>query len=681
MRSEFIDFDQTLHGYDKGHRLLASSLRLESQDERALLTMSDLSGPRAAENFLEYLTGYMLPSGSHYALAKTWYATEMERPGCVWTHTFLIEREIIDKLCTLEPLANSFFRPRLGSGYRYAEQVHIPVEEFARPQVGKLESLRMEQVSCAIEWLYKSDDDLIPLVASSGREFEPLTLRLWAQMWPKLRTKFSFCTGSLAKRNLSGNPLVFQCGPDRAIRGMGSRSKDDCTHEPWVAAILADLEENTSLRPFLLTHAKDMSGRSSVSNATKVYVLLQQNLISEAIKLVAHKDFQDEGGGLQAAAMDAAKRSLAPTKFLKEITRPETLKRLRLSPVALHDMVQAALKESPLETVQLVSKVFKGLDVGNRRAVVSGIADSLETESLVSLAEPYPELFSALIEERPDFCYSAALWSSSLALLDKIDLFDVIRERPGVSKQRLFDGIFNSHDPDLFSELIPHLKVGDLGAALEWLEQSDSNSALRPQWLTFVRHFQGDVASWANQRKASKRLVLILANVLDFSAEVDGKLSESTILALASEGHSLIFERHEVAAFIYVTTTSVSNPEAAAYCFDAFAVLHRAVAESRLSNRAWQILRNRLIPLPDEDWNECEKLRRGVLHCASQYNWPTDSLWEIVSKDANLFHDFLRTAKVYREGRNFFFDVRDAAVRREYHLTKQQFKEINKLLR
>src|SRR5450631_120749 len=105
--------DQTLHGYEKGHRLLASSLPLSPEDDRALLTMSDLSGSRVADGFLEYITGYMLPSRGYYAIAKTWYATEMKRPGCVWTHTLLIPKLSIRGIRNAEPLLSLFVRPKL----------------------------------------------------------------------------------------------------------------------------------------------------------------------------------------------------------------------------------------------------------------------------------------------------------------------------------------------------------------------------------------------------------------------------------------------------------------------------------------------------------------------------------------------------------------------------------------
>ena len=43
--------------------------------------------------FESYLTAYPLPRSSLVAFARTWTAPEMPRPGCVWTHTLLIEQK------------------------------------------------------------------------------------------------------------------------------------------------------------------------------------------------------------------------------------------------------------------------------------------------------------------------------------------------------------------------------------------------------------------------------------------------------------------------------------------------------------------------------------------------------------------------------------------------------------
>src|SRR5258708_23317122 len=87
-RSEQLN--QTLHGYDGGHTLLASSESLAHVTDSALFVLSDLSGDQIVPGFEEYITGYPLQEMGAYAFAKTWYAPEMERPGCVWTHTLII---------------------------------------------------------------------------------------------------------------------------------------------------------------------------------------------------------------------------------------------------------------------------------------------------------------------------------------------------------------------------------------------------------------------------------------------------------------------------------------------------------------------------------------------------------------------------------------------------------------
>ena len=102
---------QALHGYKDGHRLLASSLGLKGRDASKLLVMSDVSGPNAQIVSDGYLTGYPLLDCGLYALARTWPAPEMPRPGCVWTHTLLIDfadLAIIDSVT----LIGSFRRPQ-----------------------------------------------------------------------------------------------------------------------------------------------------------------------------------------------------------------------------------------------------------------------------------------------------------------------------------------------------------------------------------------------------------------------------------------------------------------------------------------------------------------------------------------------------------------------------------------
>src|SRR5208282_4271047 len=102
---------QALHGYSEGHRLLESSIPIPDDLKRLMQRMSDLSGTSVMNGFQEYLTGYPLSSLEAYALAKTWYAPEMSRPGCVWTHTFIIPASVMARMTSLDAVRPLFRRP------------------------------------------------------------------------------------------------------------------------------------------------------------------------------------------------------------------------------------------------------------------------------------------------------------------------------------------------------------------------------------------------------------------------------------------------------------------------------------------------------------------------------------------------------------------------------------------
>jgi hypothetical protein len=102
---------QTLHGYGEGHRLLAGSASLPAQDIRTMLIFSDSSGGAAKLPADGYLTGYPLLESGKYVLARTWAAPEMSRPGCVWTHSLLIDFSDLATLRSAADLTSLFQKP------------------------------------------------------------------------------------------------------------------------------------------------------------------------------------------------------------------------------------------------------------------------------------------------------------------------------------------------------------------------------------------------------------------------------------------------------------------------------------------------------------------------------------------------------------------------------------------
>ena len=103
-----ITINQTVHGYENGHSLLASSIDLPNEVRRKMLPITDMSGNSMIDGFEEYITAYPLRTINAFAIGKTWYANEMARPGCVWTHTLIISFVDLPLLLDIETIFSLF---------------------------------------------------------------------------------------------------------------------------------------------------------------------------------------------------------------------------------------------------------------------------------------------------------------------------------------------------------------------------------------------------------------------------------------------------------------------------------------------------------------------------------------------------------------------------------------------
>ena len=207
-----IKIHQALHGYTDGHRELALSATLSARDAKTLLTLSDRSGPGVKIPLDGYLTGYPLAESGLYVVARTWGAPELPRPGCVWTHSLLID---FTDLATIEDatgLLRMFIRPGSGIPSVYQE----PVQYTPSPPDGaELVGFEARNVLAA---LYGKPKDRI---IASAPEANPdiLALSVWSQQWPRLRRAFRFCSLSASDRSTDAAPFDLQMlPPDKVAR-------------------------------------------------------------------------------------------------------------------------------------------------------------------------------------------------------------------------------------------------------------------------------------------------------------------------------------------------------------------------------------------------------------------------------------------------------------------------------
>lgn len=255
-----IKIDQTLHGYSHGHQLLSSSVNLPSEVKEVLLVHSDLSGSSIDNGFKEYITGYPL-SNNKYAFAKTWYADEMKRPGCVWTHTLLINFADLGKIPDLDRLVVYFSRPVINDYLSYQSTLEIDLKDT----ISKA-SITKDSVSSGIMIALYEDYMLSTLMSSdSSSIYEKTVLQIWSNQWPRLRRNFTFCTGALNIKLLEGKEFDLQIIPSRNASVFAKKSQEyilidnnNVKGAEWLNIIYSS--PKNEFRRFLWVYGSDVTG-------------------------------------------------------------------------------------------------------------------------------------------------------------------------------------------------------------------------------------------------------------------------------------------------------------------------------------------------------------------------------------------------------------------------------------
>ena len=198
--------DQQLHGYRNGHQLLSASVKLAREDQDTIDRLSDLSGPlRPGETFHPYLTGYPLPTGAFYVLARTWQDLAAPRAGCVLTRSLLVPTSLWESAETPVPLLALL--TAVDSAER-ANPLEVKPSPVALPEIEDPRTVEL------VEALFLETRQ--PIVYFDPSDAEGITNRLLSALWPSLRRSFAVCTFALAPRKIEGRDFDLLFAPKSA---------------------------------------------------------------------------------------------------------------------------------------------------------------------------------------------------------------------------------------------------------------------------------------------------------------------------------------------------------------------------------------------------------------------------------------------------------------------------------
>lgn len=254
-----MKIEQVLHGYSGGHRLLASSISsLSPLDLRKMALLSDWNEYMSArEDDSSYITCYPLPDSHYYVVAKTWYADEQERPGCVWTHSLLFHIEGETTFFNYQWLYPLFKRPQLGSYSQYEQALEIENDAKCEKIGGEYDA--MPSLDYWLWQMMENREALMLTYQGNSLKGQQLVLSIMNHIPKEMLRRMALCSGTGRLMKYDGIPLDFQLTSEarRCIPNLNGRVVVGQKVKGWYKTIAQSIEKNGTDIPMLIARFED----------------------------------------------------------------------------------------------------------------------------------------------------------------------------------------------------------------------------------------------------------------------------------------------------------------------------------------------------------------------------------------------------------------------------------------
>lgn len=667
---------QLLHGYAEGHRLLEGSFTPQDDLTRLMLRMSDLSGSSMVAGFEDYITGYPLASIDAYAVARTWYAPEMPRPGCVWTHTLVIPAQVLTEISSLSVLLTFFKRPVEGA-FRGQYSKDLALDTALSQGVTAPASLPDETPEFApLLWSYYGiGNRSLVLAAKSSTEFESVIFALWSQQWPSLRLALTFCTGSLATRSLGGRPFDLQCVPTVMAREvMLEASKVSSqgtlllppfptTYPQWVRSVVRDAltPSGTEIRDFLWAAGNGSGVRSEFASYMSVLNAVSDSPdLSVVINLIA-KLFPDPSAGYSLKKMLFGQQSLrrwlpkyAERDILFAIATTADYQIFDRGALSIKERTAILCAKEPEAARWLVGKLFQSSLNALGEEIMAGLIAAMQPEMAVQVTSQHPQFLPALFRAKPSLASSAQLWSA--ARDRRRELFESVASHQDLDSATLggvISAMLESSSDGFIRRALDRWGSPAVFQTLDWIEaHGGAMSESCREALTF--HLSS-VMEWieSNPSRSIDSLVALAHVVAPYASKLSHYNSAVWLTTFRGLPNRKEGEKNYVGALLLALAFANAPPTPLELIGDSFELIHEAARRESLSDSAWVIVE----PFVPElswlsNWDKCERLRRALISAFVRNSWPVSELDRRI-KDDDLVQQLLKSAKKADGGDDF----------------------------
>jgi hypothetical protein len=664
-----ITVHQLLHGYDGGHKLLASSRELPPAIARKILVQSDLSGSIPPKAFETYLTGYPLREIPAYAFARTWYAPEMLRPGCVWTHTLLIEAEDVATLPSLSSLLESFTRPQVGEygDFRLPVQARIADAAFER-------NILQSDCEDMLRLFYGNEQTPVVMGGSEQTIFETLFMELWAQLWPQARLEFTFSTGSLSARKFDSRPFDVQLAPVNTVRevmrasGAALAQRNDQSTElgPGIQALVADFISHglLGLRQFLAEVADTKFTRKDAIRAALVHDLLRggsgltEKNAQKLLQLVADNfPGADQAEPLKHYCFAAIEHSDIPqvNRWIIVQLATQNYGEAFVSPaIGLSEQMSRLINQDSSAALDLLLNLSAQSLNRFGEQIALAILSAQSEGQILSFLQRNPQFVFTFVKVRPALATKSEFWTTLNSHSHEI-LEAVASAQKDAAGQLndIFAALFHAQldrEANHFFSLFGSAAVKAL-----FVHRGSYPVSLRDRWTDALAARADLIESFLNhiQTITPEILAGVAATYSPAQAANANFPLENWLAALAAWQPN--FAPHldstvETCAFSLALAFQLNGPKAAELCQLSFQNAYEAAANGTMPYSAWSMLETTVPHISWlKDWDRCERMRRALILCFGNEQWPLEYLFRILHHEETL-HDFAKTAIYLADG-------------------------------
>lgn len=622
--NDAITVQQTLHGYADGHQLLASSIDLDRAGSSKLLVMSDLSGPSFRDGYDTYLTGYSLGDG-FYAIARTWMAPELPRPGCVWTQTLLIKDEDIARVRTFGSLLGLFRRPDSDEFFAYSQ----PIVWFPSLDTSHVEN--SSQARAILKGLYATDR-LVTVPSKESQSCEATLLAVLDQQWPRLRRSFRFCSGALSLKETNFDIVV---SPTEVAYSLGENAfvAMQATDEPeaWIKVALDDLclgEPTSEFRQFLWAFGPDFrDGRAAFRHLAEIFFLLKEEggaaLARKLLSLVAGEFPSAKDGKRIKAAIFGG-----DGQFLSKIGGEEVALGLLISDDrgSAIDPKIADIEARARELAQLfpddanrLAIEASGLGTANAQSYLEGFIGSLDWENNGSKGLS-GALIPHILGRSPGLLANPALWQRLVTPNTISQVTTHLRRNPNELPGAV-GAIIAGKSWWALHAIVAQFGPAALSVALNYIETESGKLSYDEEFgqiLTSDTYALSDVL-WEN--RAGPRSLKYLSAFLDPQWHYVRRLGAG-VWADAAD-HPSTFSRKKLveksAVFFLVLGLTLRESKAQYLVHQSFDVTFSTVSSGALDDATWKKLDSALSYFPGRE--RLPKLIRTVARAFRDNDW------------------------------------------------------------